>query len=120
MIARMVVVILAALLALPVGSSEPRSVAAKQKLKTVTQTFINNGQIGDPGPGPFFPYPVILEVGGLKRGKIKDVNLILHGYSHTFPGAIGAMLVSPDGRNAVVMNRRWRCRRHRECHADSG
>jgi hypothetical protein len=104
MIARVVIVILAALLALPGGTSEPPSVAAKKTFKTVTRTFTNNGQIGDPGPGPFFPYPVVLEVGGFKRGKIKDVNLILHGYSHTFPGAIGVMLVSPDGRDAVVMN----------------
>jgi subtilisin-like proprotein convertase family protein len=104
MIVRVITVIFAALLALPVGTSALPSVEAKKKFKTVTRTFTNNGQIGDPGPGPFNPYPVFLEVGGLKRGKIKDVNLTLHGYSHTFPGAIGVMLVSPDGRNAVVMN----------------
>jgi subtilisin-like proprotein convertase family protein len=104
MIVRVITVIFAALLALPVGTSALPSVEAKKKFKTVTRTFTNNGQIGDPGPGPFYPYPVFLEVAGLKRGKIKDVNLTLHGYSHTFPGAIGIMLVSPDGRNAVVMN----------------
>jgi subtilisin-like proprotein convertase family protein len=105
MIARMVTVFLAVFLALPLGSIEPPSVEAKKKFKTVTQTFKNNGQIADPAGGSAaVPYPVILEVGGFKRGKIKDVNLILHGYSHLFPGAIGVMLVSPDGRDAVVMN----------------
>jgi subtilisin-like proprotein convertase family protein len=105
MIARMIVVIVAALFALPAGAIEPPSVEAKKKFKTVTQTFTNNGQIGDPSAGgATVPYPAILEVGGFKRGKITDVNLILHGYSHTFPGAIGVMLVSPNGRDAVVMN----------------
>jgi subtilisin-like proprotein convertase family protein len=105
MIARMLTVVLAALLALPAGASEPPSVAAKKTFKTVTQTFTNNGQIGDPAAGgATVPYPAILEVSGLKRGKITDVNLMLHGYSHTFPGAIGVMLVAPNGRDAVVMN----------------
>ena len=105
MIARLVTVFLAALLALPVGSSEPPSVDAKKKFKTVTRTFASNAQIADSaGGGLAVPYPATLAVGGIKRGKIKDVNLILHGYSHTFPSAIGVMLVSPNGRNAVVMN----------------
>jgi hypothetical protein len=105
MIARMTIVFLAALLALPLGSSEPRSVEAKKKSRTVTRTFTNNGQIADPAAGgAAVLYPAALEVGGFKRGRIQDVNLILHGYSHTFPGAIGVMLVSPNGRDGVVMN----------------
>jgi hypothetical protein len=105
MIARISIVFLTALLALPAGSIEPPSAEAKKKFTTVTRTFASNGDIADPALGGLaVPYPATLTVGGFKRAKIKDVNLILHGYSATFPGAIGVLLVSPDGRNALVMN----------------
>jgi subtilisin-like proprotein convertase family protein len=78
------------------------------KRRTVTRTFANGASIAIPADtenefGPADPYPSSISVAGFKQGKITDLNLTLHGFSHEFPGDVGVMLVVPDGRNALVM-----------------
>jgi hypothetical protein len=81
----------------------------KSKIRTITKSFSNGGAIAIPaedaknGFGPADPYPSSIDVSGFKPGTITDLNLTLHGFSHTFPEDVDVLLVAPDGRNAVVM-----------------
>ena len=54
--------------------------------------------------GPASPYPSEIEVSGLRRGRILDVNLVLKNYSHTYPFDLDLLLVSPTGQNSIVMS----------------
>jgi len=81
---------------------------------TLTQTFTNAAPITiSPGPDnggkaattPATPYPSVVAVSGFTNGRILDVNLTLHGLSHTFPGDVDMLLVAPDpGLNAFLMS----------------
>ena len=103
MFVRIVSVLLAALLILPV-LPDTHPAGAKRRFKNVTRTFTNNGQIAIPGQGEATPYPVSLTIGGFKRAKIRDVNLTLNGLGHDFPDDIDILLVAPNGRNALVLS----------------
>lgn len=75
--------------------------------KVVTRTFENPRWISVPGTGtkgPAFPYPSPIDVQGLNRGRILDVNLTLKGVAHLFPADIDIMLVAPNGKAAIVMS----------------
>jgi subtilisin-like proprotein convertase family protein len=75
----------------------------------VNRTFTSNGLItipaGAPGTteGPATPYPSIIQVAGLRAGRILDVNATLNGYSHTFTPDVQVMLVAPNGRTSVTL-----------------
>jgi hypothetical protein len=104
---RILLFFLAALLALPLSqATEPA--AAKKRFKTVTRTFSNPGRITIPAEGsaegPADPYPATVQVGGFKKGKIKDVNLVLRGLSHPSPNQVDVLLVAPNDRDAMVMS----------------
>jgi len=49
------------------------------------------------------PYPSAIEVQG-QPGKVVDLTVTLHRFSHTFPGTVDILLVSPDGRTSYVMS----------------
>jgi subtilisin-like proprotein convertase family protein len=105
MLARVILILLAVALVLPVSSGMDLADAKKRKrFKNVTRTFSNTGQINIPGNGKATPYPVLISVGGFKKGKIKDVDLELHNVSHTFPDQIDILLVAPGGRNTLLMS----------------
>jgi len=73
----------------------------------VTRTFSNPNTILIPGTGTSgtaAPYPSRISVSGLKQGTIKDVNVRIRGYIHTFPDDVDVLLVSPTGRNAIIMS----------------
>lgn len=103
MLARILVLLLVASLALPVVD-DPQSAQASKRFKNVHKTFSNTGQIAIPGNGEATPYPTTIQVNGFKKGKIKDVNLTLRNFSHTFPDNVDVLLVAPNGRNALVMS----------------
>jgi subtilisin-like proprotein convertase family protein len=99
-------VILAALLALPLPPSAS-SVTARQRGRTVTRTFSNTTRIELP-EAEFFPisadlYPSPITVGGLRNGKIRDVNVTLNSLTHDFPDDVEVLLVGPRGQTAIVM-----------------
>ena len=104
---RLALVVLAALLALPIVL--PASpVAAKQRARTVTTTFrnpapiilINEYDTNLPVSGSVDPSAI--KVSGL-NGPIRDVNLRLNNYIHTYPDDVQILLVGPDGQTAHVM-----------------
>ena len=107
MAARALTLILVALLTLTVPlveSTHPAEARKRFRFRTVTRVFTNNGQIAIPGNGTATPYPAPLAAKGFKKGKIKDVNLLLRDFSHTFPEHVDILLVAPNGRNALVMS----------------
>jgi hypothetical protein len=105
---RLTAVVLATALVLPLAESTQTAEAGK-KFKTVTKTFSSNGQIDIPNAGTEGegdPYPSIIDVdafAGYKKARIKDVNLTLRGFSHTFPDNVDVMLALGN-RRATVMS----------------
>jgi subtilisin-like proprotein convertase family protein len=80
------------------------------RYKTVTRTFSNNvSAITIPAGAPTVsngaasPYPSGVAAGGMRRGKILDVNVTLKGLSHTYPDDVEVLLVGPGGQNATIM-----------------
>jgi large repetitive protein len=49
------------------------------------------------------PYPSEITVSGFS-GTIRDVNLTLKGFRHTYPDDVGVLLVGPTGQSALVMS----------------
>lgn len=75
--------------------------------RVVTRTFSNPNTVLVPGTGTSgtaAPYPSRVNVSDLKRGRIRDVNLRIRGYIHPFPDDVDVLLVSPTGRDAIVMS----------------
>ena len=103
MLVRILALLLIASLTLP-SLRESQPAEASKRFKNVNKTFSNSGQIAIPGNGEATPYPSTIQVNGFKKGKIKDVNLTLRNFSHTFPDQVDVLLVDPSGRNALVMS----------------
>src|SRR5687768_1845063 len=106
---RLLALVLITLLALPMDvallsvqaspqrqEQSARTLAAKKKDKkveaeartvrrSVTRTFSSAGGITIPDAGTATPYPSTINVAGFTNGRITDVNLILNGFSHTYP-----------------------------------
>jgi hypothetical protein len=106
-ITRVLAGVLATALILPLAEGTQTAEAGK-KFKTVTKTFSSNGQIDIPDAGTegaADPYPAIIEVdafGKYKKAKIKDVNLTLRGFSHTYPDNVDVMLARGNQRATVM------------------
>lgn len=108
---RLMVVLLAALIALPLAEATRPVEAGKgqnKKPKTITRTFNSSGQIAIPAAGTqgsANPYPVTIDADAFakyKQAKVTDVNLILNGVAHDQATNVDVMLVH-GGRSAVVM-----------------
>jgi subtilisin-like proprotein convertase family protein len=85
-------------------SSSHDLVDAGKRRKNVTRTFSSTGQIAIPNDGVANPYPSTLQVGGIKKGKIKDVNVTLRDFSHNRPDHVDILLVAPNGSNTLLMS----------------
>ena len=105
MYTRIVLVVLAALLALPM-TQLASPVEAKNRSRTITRAFANPTEIGmslsDDYVASADPYPSAVVVAGLK-GTIRDVNLTLNGLTHGEPYEVAVLLVGPRGQTAIVM-----------------
>lgn len=81
------------------------------KARTVTKTYTNSTPISIPDPelqrtrGQASPYPSPIAV-GLRGAKIRDVNVTLKNYSHTFPDDVDVLLVGParTGKDTRIMS----------------
>src|SRR4051794_887455 len=109
LLTRGLVVLLLASLSLPLAEFGTQPALAKSKTKTVTKFFSNVAPITIPGAGtegPANPYPSQFTVSGLKKGKIKDINVHLNNLSHTFPDDIDILLVATQipGINSIIMS----------------
>ena len=62
--------------------------------------------INIPSAGQSTPYPSSLVVSGLP-GSVTHLRVRLNGLAHSWPGDIGALLVSPDGQRVMLMNGAW-------------
>lgn len=84
-----------------------READAGARYKVVTKTFTNTNPVQWKAFETSYvahPYPSQRNVSGLRGGKILDINLILKGYKASYPEYMGVLLVSPKGRNALVMS----------------
>jgi subtilisin-like proprotein convertase family protein len=80
-------------------------VTAKGRTRTVTRTYSNPTAITIPDQGQATPqFPAQITVSKLRKGRVLDVNLTLFGVEHGYPDDIDVLLVSPDGRTAIVMS----------------
>lgn len=89
--------------ATPVSLAKKAKKKRRKKYKIVTRTFRNLAPIMLPDVGPASLYPSPIQVKGLKQGKVRDVNLILHGFSHESPDDLDMLLVGPDGTAVQFM-----------------
>lgn len=110
MLTRIVSIVLVTFLAVSVaGDLHPAEARKKRKTKVITREFSSpDVPITIPaGPSTFgiaSPFPSAVQVGGFKKGKVLDVNLILAGLSHDVPTDIDIALVAPGGRTAQVLS----------------
>ena len=93
---------LAALIVLLVVGMVPEKASAAGKYKIVTKTFTNPSTITLPGSGPASLYPSQINVSGLRRGTVRDVNVTLRGFSHPLPWSLDFMVVHADTNRTVM------------------
>jgi hypothetical protein len=105
MFKRVLALMLVASLALPLAAATPLT-DAKPKKKTVTRTFTNASAIAIPDAGNANPYPATIQVKGLKKGKILDVNVLLNNFNHAVPDNTNVLLAASHlpGSNAIIMS----------------
>jgi hypothetical protein len=103
MLVRLFSFLLIATLALPLAAGTQM---AEAKSKTKMVTFTSTSAITLPGSGIASPYPSTIEVKGLKKGKILDVNVLINGYSEPVPDDIDVLLAATQlpGSNAIIMS----------------
>ena len=104
---RIVLVVLATLLTLPLAGGQP-AVAAKTKRTTITRTFSNTTPmviiaLDVDESMTADPYPSAITVADLKQGRIRDVNVRLHNFTHFYPDDVQVLLVGPGGQTAILM-----------------
>jgi subtilisin-like proprotein convertase family protein len=75
----------------------------RPRFKVVTRTFTSPVPITIADYGAATPYPAILKVGGLRAGRIQDVNVTVSGLNHDAPYDVAIILVAPNGRTAVTL-----------------
>ncbi len=68
-----------------------------------TTSFTNSAAIVIPENGPASPYPAPITVSGV-TGLVSKVVLRLNDFNHSFPSDVDVVLVSPSGRNALVLS----------------
>lgn len=59
------------------------------------------GGVGTSGPAS--PYPTSILVGG-QQTSLSSVKVLLHGFTHTFPGDLDVLLVAPNGGSVLLMS----------------
>lgn len=84
--------------------SEKANSDKKKGGKTITRTFSSPNAVVINDDTTADPYPSTIQVAGIKKGKVIDVNVILRGLNHGFPDNIDAALVAPNGAGAVLMS----------------
>lgn len=75
----------------------------KKGSKTITRTFSSPNAVIIDDDTTANPYPSTIQVSGIKKGKVIDVNVRLRGINHTFPDNIDVLLVAPNGASSVLM-----------------
>jgi hypothetical protein len=87
-------------------ASKPADAAA---FKTVTKSFSNSQLILIPDDPSYYtsgaarPYPSIIQSSFPNGSTVRDVDVILRNYSHTYPDDVDVLLVH-SGRNRTIMS----------------
>jgi hypothetical protein len=68
-----------------------------------TSTILIKDASANQDPRAAEPYPSEITVSGFS-GTIRDVNVILKGFSARFPDDVGVLLVGPEGQKALLMS----------------
>jgi subtilisin-like proprotein convertase family protein len=76
----------------------------KKGAKTIVRKFSSDNAVVIDDNTTANPYPSTIQVSGIKKGKVIDVNVILRGLNHGFPDNIDAVLVAPGGASTVLMS----------------
>jgi hypothetical protein len=108
MFARALAFVIAFLLcvAAPLGT-HPAEAKKRKKFTTVTRTFSQDEAIvldATQGGNTANPFPSLIEVKGLKKGKLLDVDVVLRGLVHPEPDDLDVRIVAPGGRDAIIMS----------------
>jgi hypothetical protein len=88
---------LAAALALPATAS------ASQIFNNSAVITINDGDCGMSNQAKATSYPSQVTVGGQTAG-VTDVDVVIHGLSHTYPKDIRMLVVAPTGQRVLLMH----------------
>ena len=78
--------------------------AGNYTLSNTTAIQIPDAPVIDPVGHPSSPYGTTINIAGA-TGTITDVSVTLNGFSHSFPGDLGIMLVGPGGQQVMLMGR---------------
>lgn len=104
----LVIVAMALVLSIPAGTHPAEAKAKKKKrMVTVSRTFSSSSAVTVPPTITSYvpsPYPLPIQVSGLKKGKILDVDVVLRGVYHPHPETIDIALIGPDGSTAILMS----------------
>lgn len=96
-----------AVLMVVMAGTVPEEADAAGRFKKVIKSFKNPTPLRVPGPGfdsgPAEPYPSTIRASGFRKGKVRDVNLILYGFTHNRPDDVDIVLVH-RGVNRVVLS----------------
>ena len=90
----------------PLVAAKPQSSEARKEKKgskTITRTFSSPNAVIIDDDTTANPYPSTIQVSGIKKGKVIDVNVRLRGINHAFPDNIDVLLVAPNGASTVLM-----------------
>jgi subtilisin-like proprotein convertase family protein len=88
--------------AMPLFSAAP--MAAKKGGKTIQRTFSSSDSITINDNQEADPYPSIINVSGLKKSKVTDVNVVIRDFSHDFPANVDIALEAPNGASTILMS----------------
>ena len=78
------------------------AVAAHLTFSNTSRILIVDGTAAE-DVSPADPYPSEITVSGFS-GPIRDVNLTLRGFRHTFVEDVGVLLVGPEGQKVLLMS----------------
>lgn len=104
MFSRIVPVTLALSVALLLPAEVDTADRKKPRFKIIERTFDSESFISLPGINLPTSYPDEIAVRAPRGSRIIDVDLHLYGLSHAMPDQLDVLLVSPNGRAALVMS----------------
>ena len=86
----------------PLASAAPR--AEKKAGKTIERTFSSSTPITINDNTTADPYPSTIEVSGIRKGKVTDVNVVIRQFTHDFPANVDIVLQAPNGSSTILMS----------------
>ena len=87
------------------GERSERRRGERRAPRTVVRTFTSSTPMIITDLAPSTLYPSVIQVSNFRRGStVTDVNVVLHGFTHTFADDVDIMLMAPDGSSTILMS----------------